>query len=256
MSAIANVAKLNVATEARKPKMLPCDAPLPKWSFSDTQEPLPHGLNKNYTHIRIGTHPTFPKNQIFVIDLKAFPDSFFNVHQPGVRKHYQDMVSKPTDALTGDFHHRCMRYADARHTTFPHFPLNDRLQFGQFATIVNKSLEIMAGKPRGDPNTSVNRRSQANPVDFSQENNPAGFLATLRQHVQPPHTDTLRTAIDKYRDYARQNGLPESVVPWCMIMSLTKDTRMIFVHGVHGHPTFCQSPLLCDAPWKSVLMFR
>ena len=234
----------------------PQEAPQDMWTFKNTTEKLPHGLDPSGSKfIRIGRHEKFPTDQIFLVSLEQFDNSFFSVKQKGVKKHYMDMVEEPEDLYRGNFHNGCMRYYDARDKKTHQWPLARHKQFHLFVDIILKALQAVARVPVLDRNKRG--RGKAAPVDFSEELNGCGFLSTVRQVVQAPHLDAKTTAVDRHRKLALQNNLPESVMPWNMIMSFVKtDTRMIFVHGVAGHPTFSPVPHLCNVPWKTVLLFR
>ena len=119
--------KLKVPKERRP--LTPQEFPRTVWKFKDTKEPLPMGLDSSGSQfINIGHHPVFPTDQIFLISLSSFDNSFFSLKQKGVKKPYQDMVESPKNKYRGDFHDGCMRYTDARDAKTNQWPLASNKQ--------------------------------------------------------------------------------------------------------------------------------
>ena len=148
------------------------------WTFENTTEPLPHGLDSSGSKfISVGHHKVFPTDQIFLLSLSQFDNSFFSLKQKGVKQHYKDMVECPKNKHKGNFHDGCMRYLDARDETTNKWPLASNKKFHLFADVILKALQNIAGVPVLD---RKNRgRGKSDPVDFSEELNGCGFLSRL-----------------------------------------------------------------------------
>ena len=172
-----------------------------------------------------------------------------------MKKYYKDMVESPENKYRGNFHDGCMRYLDARDAKTNQWPLASNKQYHLFVDVILKAFQVLAKVPVLD--RKAFRKGKADPVDFSKELNGCGFMPTVRQVVQAPHIAAKKTTIVRHHAFSKKHNLPESILAWKMNMSFVRpDNRMLFVHGVVGHPTFCQVPILCDIPWKTVLLFR
>ena len=132
--------------------------------------------------------------------------------------------------------------------------MRDNKQFRMLAEVLNSALETVAHKPL--KNASSQNKRGAVSVDFSKINNPCGFMSTVRQNAQHPHTDTSKASIAAHRKFAQNNRLHLDLLPWHTITPLSNGGRLLFVWGVQGDKNFCKSPILVHCPRNCIVMWR
>ena len=190
-----------------------------------------------------------------MINLDMLDPAMFSNRNPEVRQHYELMVSNPTDPRHGTFNDKSLRYTPLPKGNPTNWPFKQESQFNTLANIINLSLDAVTQRPKKD-SSGRNRRGFCDPADFSQMNNPCGFFSTVRQRIQKPHTDTDPVSIAAFKKFAKRNELSEHVLPYHMIIPLSKCGRYIFFYGVQGDEHFRSSPILIWCPQNCAMFWR
>ena len=214
--------------------------------------PLPAGLPVRDTQINLHSIGKFPLDHLYMMQLDVFGDSMFSVHQPGIAPYHKEMVTSPIrDA--GGFNNKCLRYSSVSNGDQTNWPMRDHKNFDMFSDVLNLSLEKVAGKPSQQ---TAHRNPQARSADFSTVNNPCGFFSTVQQCTQHPHTDTSKKSIAAHRKFGKNHNLGNDILPWHLVIPLSKGGRLMFFWGVEGHSTFQTTPLCVYCPQNCIVTWR
>ena len=223
------------------------------WRRTSTTVPLPASLCGREQHLHLHACDPFPLSQIFMLQLSAFDPGMFSIARPLIAPFHEQMVTSPRSPDVGDFNQKGLRYAHIPNGQPTNWPMRDHDQFELLAEVLNSALETAAHKPRQHDRA---RARGATPADFSKVNNPCGFMSTVRQHAQNPHTDTSKASIAAHRKFAENNGLSPDVLPWHVVIALSNGGRLIYFWGVEGDDAFLKSPILVLCPKNCILAYR
>ena len=235
----------------------PYEAPPAAWTPVGTSVSRPPGFDPG-PDIQVLSCSPIPVDQLYMLDLGCFDDSFFSPTQPGVAEYFKKSVLDPPTLLHGNHNDKAMWWHQSpiskqRGTTWV---LREHDQSPAFAKVMSESLEKIAGKPPAIPPAPPRKRDKADPTDFTKICNTCGFLTTVKQSVQAPHADIGERCLKRFRVYNTRKGLSHACVPWIMTLPMTGGGRLVFVYGVKDHSSFCTDPLLIYVPPKHVLMWR
>ena len=193
---------------------LPYEAPPAVWEPVDIAISRPTGIDPGADIPLLACAP-FPVNQMYMLDLDCFDQSFFSPRQPGVSEWFDKAVVNPLTPLRGNFNDHAMWYhqshvSKGKGTTWL---LCKHKQSSVFAKVISASLEKVAGKPTADPACPPRKRNPEDPTDFTHARNNCGLLTTIKQSVQAPHSDISDAAMKRFRTFNDNHGLSPACVP-------------------------------------------
>lgn len=224
-----------------------------KWRQTEESVPLPASLPVADTVIHLHSIGALPLKHICMIPLDVFGDTMFDANERGIVPYHEAMVTSPTNVLKGGFNDNCLRYMSVPNGEKTNWPMQDHKNFEAFSAVLNLVLEKVAGKPKQDSGHCHRRARRA---DFSTVNNPCGFFSTVRQMTQSPHTDTNKKSIAAHRKFGKEKKLGNNVLPWHLVIPLSKGGRIMFFWGVEGHSSFQNTPVCVYCPPNCLVMWR